>query len=78
MPVYLVTDKKTAERHIVDAPRRESALSAVASDRFECSDALGASEALRISQEHGVKIINSEPELPMVEVKAVEIGGAEI
>ena len=73
MPVYLVTDKKTAERHIVDAPRRESALSAVASDRFECSDALGASEALRISQEHGIKIINSEPELPMAEVKADEV-----
>lgn len=65
MPVYLVTDRQTGERHIVDVSRRESAIAAVASERFECSDALGASEALRIFNQPGVKHISSEPELPM-------------
>lgn len=69
MPIYLVTDKHTGERHVVDAPRRESAVSAVASTRYECSDALGAVETLRLSQEHGVKIVNVEPELPMSDAK---------
>ena len=72
MPVYLVTDKKSGERHVVDAARRESAISAVASTRYECGEALGASEALRLSQEHGVKIVNIEPELPMTDSKTSE------
>lgn len=69
MPAYTVTDKETGKRYLVDASNKASAISHVASSRLECSDYLNGSEALRASQEPGIIILSSEPELPMSDAK---------
>jgi hypothetical protein len=65
MPTYLVTDKTEPTKVLVEAKNPARALAAVVADRFECSDAMTAADAVRASID-GVAFIDTteQPDLP--------------
>ncbi len=63
MPTYLVTDKHTNTRVMVEAQRPQGALAVLIADRFTLSPALEAAEAIRHTRE-GVPFIDEGESAP--------------
>lgn len=68
MPTYLVTDKHTNTRVMVEAQRPQGALSVLIADRFTLSPALEAAEAIRYTRD-GVPFIEEGENAPEQETK---------
>lgn len=64
MPVYLVTDRLTDVRTMVEASRPAGALSALIDNRFDVSPALDATDALK-HMSQGVPYITAPGEQPL-------------
>jgi hypothetical protein len=58
MPTYLVTDRTTGIKTMVEAPKPQSAIVALVGDRFVASPALDAASALRLARD-GVDFIDA-------------------
>lgn len=63
MPTYLVTDKHTNTRVMVEAQRPQGALALLVADRFTLSPALEAAEAIRYTR-NGVLFIEEGAPVP--------------
>lgn len=60
MPTYLVTDKQTKSRIMVEAQRPQTALSLLIENRFTVSAALEAGDAIRLTRD-GVDFLDANP-----------------
>lgn len=81
MPTYLVTDKQTKSRVMVEAQRPQTALSLLIENRFTVSAALEAGDAIRLTRD-GVDFLDANsaeagPEAERVPLSAFDDAPAE-